>query len=489
MPAFVPQCQYDVFISYAHVAEKEWTQGFFRKLEEHLDRELHQSNAASIFWDDQEIAGDSPLTAEITQALSKTATLLIVLSKAYLERPWCLRECETFINQAGADSRRTFLVLIEDVPTEKRPLEIKSLDVTGFKFWEIHPDNTNVTRPLPLDRDSFDGMIRGLSWRIAERLRIYKTERSNEAKPIAADRTRVVGSKVFLADGISGPPVKDLDEARSSVRNWLTDKNAVVLPEKKDSLYQAFYDNRSQCEASVNQLLTDAIIFVQLLGRKGDDESYESWLCDRAIAAGKVPGKNLLLWRSQSLTQDSIKDETYRDLVFSEKYQVISCDLAEFQLFLAKRIEDISREQEAQSRINKSVGDGGDTKANESMVAVLVDNAEQDKNLIQNLRQQFNHYKIQYETAEDLQDFCEMIESSSFVGVMFTFGACTEEWAKERLKATRPFRLGKRAGKRIGVYRDNSNRDLPGNSGMDVIIDGDTTSMARFVEKLQGDAQ
>src|SRR5215470_13307816 len=98
MPAFVPQYQYDVFISYAQVAEKEWVRGFREKLQEHLDRELRQDKAASIFWDRNELDGDSPLTAAITQALSSTATLLIVLSRAYLDRPWCLREREAFFN-------------------------------------------------------------------------------------------------------------------------------------------------------------------------------------------------------------------------------------------------------------------------------------------------------------------------------------------------------------------------------------------------------
>ena len=109
MPAFVLQYQYDVFISYAHVAEKEWVRGFREKLQEHLDRELQQDKAAAIFWDRQELAGDSPLTAEITQALSSTATLLIMLSKAYLDRYWCRLERESFLNAVGTGSRRTFL--------------------------------------------------------------------------------------------------------------------------------------------------------------------------------------------------------------------------------------------------------------------------------------------------------------------------------------------------------------------------------------------
>ena len=57
---------------------------------------------------------------------------------------------------------------------------------------------------------------------------------------------------------------------------------------------------------------------MQLLGKKGDDEGYETWLCERAQAAGKVPDKDLLLWRAKSLTQDNVEGEAHRELVFGE---------------------------------------------------------------------------------------------------------------------------------------------------------------------------
>ena len=488
MPAFVPQYQYDVFISYAQVAEKKWVPGFRAKLQEHLDRELHQDKATSIFWDRQELAGDSPLTPTITQALSNAATLLIVLSKAYLDRPWCRRECESFFNAVGTSSQRAFMVLLEDVPREKYPPELQALEVPGFTFWEQHPQiDRPVTRPLPLDGDLFDGRMRDLAALVAARLNALKTARPS----VGATRSRLAGAKVFLADGVLGPPA-NLEEARSAVRNWLTDQSAVVLPEESGSLYEAFYADRTQCAATVAQLVKEATVFVQLLGRKGDDEGYESWLCERAVGAGKLPGRDLLMWSSMSLTADSINSETHRALVFGARYQVISCDRSAFQPILAKHIEDIDREREAQRRVSKlSVEDGETTQENGPMLTVLVDYAAQDELLIQNLRRQLVKYNVPYEPAIDAQDFYEMVQSGKFAGVTFTFGACPEEWAKERLKATRPFRLGDRAGKRlcVGVYRDNSDRCLPGTSGMDVIIDGDPISMARFVEKLLEVAQ
>jgi len=490
MPAFVPQCQYDVFISYAQVVAKEWILGFVAKLQKHLDENLEGTGTASIFWDRAELDGASSLTSEITQALSGTAALLIVLSRAYLNRPWCKLEREQFFNDLGRGGKKAFVMFIEDLKIEERPPEIENMDVLGFQFWEPHPASRikEINWPLPLEGTSFDARIRELAKAIAEHLFNVKTEYSNEVRPNAAVRSRLTDSKVFLADGISGPPVKDLEEARSAVRSWLTDQGAVVLTNNNNALYEAFYSNRTQCEAKVDKLLNEAIIFVQLLGRKGDDEDYESWLCKRAIAAGKIPGKDLLLWRSQLLTSDSIKSDTHRALVFSEQYQVISCDLSEFQPLLAKHIEDIDRKREAQRRLDTPVDKGGVTQTNEGSVTVLIDSEAQDALLVKNLRKQLSHYKIQYEPAMDAQDFCDMVHSGKFTGVTFTYGDCPEEWAKERFKATRPFRLGDRTGNRlcIGVYRDNSPRDLLSTSGIDVIIDGDTKSMKLFVVKLLG---
>ncbi|MDX2608035.1 MAG: toll/interleukin-1 receptor domain-containing protein [Woeseiaceae bacterium] len=227
-----PRFELDTFISYAQVAEKEWVRDFREKLQEHLDRELHQDKVASVFLDANELDRDSPLKASIAQTLSNTATLLIVLSKAYLEQPCRLQERESFFNQC-------------------------------------------------------DSKIRELAASVSERLNHFKQDRPEEIRPVGAARSRLAGANVFIADGDSGPPAKELEDARSTVRNWLKDLAAIMLPGENGSLYPAFYDNRAQCEATIDELLKDATIFVQLFGVIGDDDGYESWLCKRAKATSK----------------------------------------------------------------------------------------------------------------------------------------------------------------------------------------------------------
>ena len=437
MPAFVPQYQYDVFISYAQVAEKEWVRGFREKLQEHLDRELHQDKAAAIFWDRQELAGDSPLTAEITQALSSTVTLLIVLSKAYLDRSWCRLERESFFTAAGTSSRRAFVVLLEDVPKETHPPEIQALEVLGFQFWEQHPqiDQPGINRPLPLNGELFDGRIRELAAAVAARLNDFKQNRAQEVQPVGATRSKLAGAKVFLADGVSGPPAKGLEEARSAVRNWLTEQQTVVLPEQSGALYEAFYDDRTQCGATVDQLVKEATIFVQLLGRKGDDEGYESWLCERAAAAGKVPGKDLLLWRSMSLTEGSITSAEHRALVFGEQYQVISCDLSAFQPLLAERIEAVAIAQTLRASADATPG----APQPPTRGLVLVDNDDRDAPLADQLRLALERNGIGYHSVfNDFNEFSQMALHDTVDGVVFTFGDCEPQWAHKHYQATRP---------------------------------------------------
>jgi hypothetical protein len=354
------------------------------------------------------------------------------------------------------------VVLLEDVPKEEYPPEIKALDVLGFKFWEQHPksDKPGVNWPLPLDGDAFDGKIRELAVAVAVRLNDLKKDHSKEVQPVGATRSRLTGAKVFLADGVSGPPAKDLEEARSTVRNWLAEQSAVVLPEDNGSLYGAFYDDRTQCEATFDKFVKEATVFVQLLGRIGDAEGYESWLCERAKAAGKVPGKDLLLWRSTSLTADSIKSKEHRDLVFGEQHQVISCDLSAFQPLLAKHIEAVEIERTLRASAAATPG----ALQTQTRGLVIVDNDERDAPLAEQLRLALERIGIGYYSVfNDFNEFSQMALNDTVDGVVFTVGDCEPQWAHKHYQATRPLWLNKKSRPRIGVLRGRPDRPLPTN--------------------------
>jgi hypothetical protein len=335
---------------------------------------------------------------------------------------------------------------------------------------------------LPLDGVSFDARIRELAGRVAKCLNDLKKKRSQEAPPVGVVRSRLAGTKVFLADGVSGPPAKDLVEARSTARNWLTDQGAVVLPEENGSLYEAFYVDRTQCEATVDQLVKEATIFVQLLGRKGDEEDYESWLCERAKAAGKIPGKDLLLWRSMSLTADSITNEKHRVLVFNEQYHIISCDLSAFLPLLAKYIEDVEITRTLRAAVDSTSG----VTQPPTCGLVLVDNDDRDASLADQLRLDLERNGIGYYSVFDFDEFSQMALNDTVDGVVFIFGDCESQWAHKHYQATRPLWLNKKSRPRIGVLRGRSDRPLLTNVDSIFIINANNSAdIEAFAQRVR----
>ena len=283
--------------------------------------------------------------------------------------------------------------------------------------------------------------------------------------------------------------MKDLQEARSQLRSWLAEQQVLVLPEKPGTLYEQFVDvsQREACAAQAESLLREATVCVQLLGASGDEDGYESWLCDRAKAVGKVPGKDLLLWRPQSLKETSIKSESHRALVFNLELQVIACDLTEFEHDLAKRIEDIVIESTVRQAVAESATDG--TPGRRGLV--VVDSADCDELLSNQLMQSLEHYKVGYTNVfGDLTEFTDLALRGSVDGIVITFGKCDAKWAHQRFVATRPLWMNAKVRPRIGVLRADLQRPLPTNiEAITVMHAADENSLKSFAEKVREVAQ
>src|SRR5262245_17965053 len=93
---------HDVFVSYAHNDNQPLvpgTDGWVRTLANLLrvrTVEKIGSNELDI-WMDYELAGNSPVTPTITEALTRSAILLFVGSESYLSTGWCQRELNAFL--------------------------------------------------------------------------------------------------------------------------------------------------------------------------------------------------------------------------------------------------------------------------------------------------------------------------------------------------------------------------------------------------------
>ena len=142
----VDDIKHDVFVSYAHpddmaiVGSAGWVTTLVRNIQMLLARRLGKADAYSI-WMDRKLDGSAPISHAIMENLERSATLLVVLSPAYLQSEWCRHEANYFleaIRQSRASGERVFIV--EMLPTERAnwPSEFKELVST--RLWE-HSDS------------------------------------------------------------------------------------------------------------------------------------------------------------------------------------------------------------------------------------------------------------------------------------------------------------------------------------------------------------
>ena len=112
--------QYDVFLSYAWVDNEPdgiagaWVTEFRTKLGKALDARLGRGGQSKFFFDTETLGKNVDFGPQIEDALQKSATVVAVISKGYIESPNCPAEMRFFDDRvvAGpvAKSGRLYLV-------------------------------------------------------------------------------------------------------------------------------------------------------------------------------------------------------------------------------------------------------------------------------------------------------------------------------------------------------------------------------------------
>lgn len=244
MSAYIPDFKHDIFVSYAHADDQPfgdpdgWVTTMVGKLKNLLGTKLGQKYSLMM---DHELARNEGLTDQLVLAVQNSATLLVVLSPAYLASEWCRRERENFLGRLRGrfDAGSLFIVYREYVEREDEPEEFR--DLLKYKFW-IEDPMSKV--PIPLGMPSFDppnqqyfNELNRLSHELTSRLKALKkgdaqstSEDTTQAAPVRdLDRPGANGRTVFLAE-----VTDDLDYDRSSVGTYLAQAGLRVIPQ---SLY------------------------------------------------------------------------------------------------------------------------------------------------------------------------------------------------------------------------------------------------------------
>lgn len=339
---------HDLFISYAHADDTPSsgrTAGFVSQFVTDLMAEVERKlgGALDIWWDQQDLAGNMPVSPEIVEAASQAAGIVVLVSPAYLRSEWCRRERSTFLQALRARARTgaVFIVSIENLAREKLPEEFQ--DLVGYQFWKPLDDG-RTTRPLRVDfeteRQTYYDRLCELVQNVADHLdalaarTVEKRGVIDDAKGGTTGGPTPDAPRVVLAE-----VTDDLVHQREDVRSYLEQLGFVVLPKRRYSR-----DDLALHRTQLREDLEQARLFVQLLGPLAGDRSDEprgmAWL-RWSVADTVLSHESIIQWRDPQLAIDAIDDADAQALL--RLPTVRSCGLAELKRAIAETLQKPKR--------------------------------------------------------------------------------------------------------------------------------------------------
>jgi hypothetical protein len=408
MGVYVPNYQYDVFVSYSHIddeplpgAEDGWISTFHSHLVKILAQQLGRSDIFSI-WIDHRLRGNDPVTEEIQTVLKNSATILLFLSKGYLESSWCRQELDLFVKREQPNSRRIFVIELNDL---ERPEVLHELP--GYQFWyhdKLGRERKYATPcPDPDEHEYYakvDDVARDLAKLLVEL-------RNSPIQPVPQRTLPPQLGPVFLAE-----VPKSLKSRRDEVRRYLEQHQVGILPEKALSFSRDF---QAQLE---NELKTTSL-FIQLLN---EDEGFGFPLTQYKYA--RDLGIKVAQWRDPSLKIGEITEEEHRELL--EGPEVQATNLVEFQAYLIRQLQP----PPTQNR-----------KIDDSEMLVFVNGAPEDRDLMEMIEEIFQRHDIGFAFPLQISETTKVDEVRKDLennlincdAIIVLYGASPAMWVREQL--------------------------------------------------------
>lgn len=225
-----------VFISYAHIDNARFTEienGWIDLLHEALDWRLPQLMGAPVkIWRDRKLGGNDVFDGTIHTELSRSATLLTVVSPRYFLSQSCREELDGFFQAAEqnggvrrGDKHRVFKVMKTYVPLEEHPAELR--EMLGYEFYAIDQasgrfrEYDNEIGPRGEKDKRYWDRLEDLAQDICLLLK-----RMGQGQETTLPE-RIGGATIYLAETSS-----DLSDERDKVKRELQQYGHEVLPDK-----------------------------------------------------------------------------------------------------------------------------------------------------------------------------------------------------------------------------------------------------------------
>jgi hypothetical protein len=322
--AYVPDFEYDVFISYAWVnnypdvddePESGWVTRFKKKLQRHLDERLGRTNASKIFVDRVNLKKNQDFNPQIEAAVKSSAVFVAMFSDGYVASPGCRDEIRHFANIVGGElprSGRFFLARIDHVDRDSWPDEFDwyTENLIGYDFVAPDPINERLVR-IRYGDDQFHRPLEDLRTDLATKLKEMRKERDSGKQVSGTHDEGNVTADSKRPTILISQATADLRKQRRQLVNYCENAQLQVLGAAP---YAAAPESFQE---SFRSDLQQANLFVQVLSdcysdrTEGFPDGKELWQLNEARAAGL----SVLQWHDSDLELEEIDDCKHADLV------------------------------------------------------------------------------------------------------------------------------------------------------------------------------
>jgi hypothetical protein len=361
---YLPDFDYDVFISYAHKdddqyprEDKGWVAQLHSALEERIGTYLHSEPA---LWRDCELSGNDDFSRKISNRLANAATLLSIITENFLSHKWFQTELEGFCRNAEdkvglrvGEKLRIFKVLRSDVKRAALPPQFDGTD--RYKFFGPDPDHP---RSIHEFRCSLGEKQFNLWWTemdrlakdIADTLKAMRNMSSGYAPGQVHSASPSLLVTVYLAQ-----TSEDQEFTRSKIKKELQDRNIAVLPQG-DLPFRG-----SQFERQVRDDLKNSDLSIHIFGNlpgftpEGRERASTFIQHDLALERAQERDFRRFVWTPVELDSSDERQRQYLDYLKTDTSvqqgaEILQGKVEELKTEVLRSIDQIRRQREERSR-------------------------------------------------------------------------------------------------------------------------------------------
>jgi len=439
----------------------------------------------------------------MTEKLHNSATLLLILSKAYLASPR-YTDLKTFLAHVGKSAGRVFVVEREIIID--RPPEIQGLPI--YQFWTMDSaEQVHRLMPSPTDQ-VYHQKIDDIVIQLVDKLKSLQPATEGgihigdvgESVHLQAGGDIVAGNKIIQqtiiqADGpratvFLAEVTDDLQEQRNNIKRYLEQQDIQVLPE---SLY--FYSGANaaeQLEQAIQADLHKSTVFIQVLSAATPQRPPGMSTPQLQHGGTKmIADLPVLQWRSAQLDLTQVADPALK--TFLDATTVSTSSLEEFKLDIMRKLESIEARKQREAEKRRAAENHPS-----NMSFIFINTTMDDQALGEEIGEWLlkEHglgsglpiFRKDVSPAEKRQDFEENLLDCD--GLIMPYEAKSLKWIREQLRYCRRLQ-GKREHplKTIGVFNKTEQKTalgmkLPNLHILECSRLTDDTCLSHFIKTL-----